>query len=495
VVGVVALAAFLRKGYFNGRPFWLDEAWVADSLRAPAWRVLDMSYPGPPLWAMLLRAVPKIGGAERYRVIAFLFSLGAVAPAAGIGAMFGRGRARAWHALAAALTIATLPAMVLRQDLKQYTVEAFVALALLWLIARADDAWSARRVVAIAVGAAAVAFATTAAFVCAAGLAALVVSLATARRWREATTTALIGIGAVGAQTVFLITVTARGPSEELRDYWSREFIPTNRGLGTALRFVGEHVVAAFGNTPIVASGAIALIIAGVWFAWRAGRRALALTGPLLFAGMTAASAIHVYPFLDRRTSLFLVTILAIYGSIAVVRVFESLMWRRTAVTIATLGLLGIAVVICVGDISAMRPSYAYENVRDQVRFISAHRADGDVIAVGYTASFGFAYYWPDRPSFLYETPSGSTVTFRVVYPRGDGIVIARGRTEAEVRGAVAAALAERRIDARVWLVLSHDDWTLWRRNVPDDVSVRRIPLRLGKRDALLLLTPKYRSG
>ena len=58
------------------------------------------------------------------------------------------------------------PAMLLRNDLKQYTAEAFACLILWVLIARVENEWRLRRLIAIAaVGSVGLLFANTVIFV------------------------------------------------------------------------------------------------------------------------------------------------------------------------------------------------------------------------------------------------------------------------------------------------------------------------------------------
>jgi hypothetical protein len=413
-----------------------------------------------------------------------------VAPAAAIGAMVGDRRTRRWCALVAALAAATFPQMIFRQDLKQYTAEALVALCLVWLFARADETWSVRRVAVVAgTAVAATTIATTAVFVSAAGFAALCVSLALTRRRREAWATAVAGAFALVAQLAFAVAVTLRGPGRELRAYWRRDLLPTDHGVWAAVLFVERRVAYAFGNAWPVVWPAMVLVIAGIWITWRKGQRALALIGPLLLGGLFVASAVHVYPFLDTRTSLFLMTILVMYGAVAVATAVGRLVRSWKTAPIAVLGLAGIAALVGHADARSMRPTFELQNVRDQIAYVAAHREPGDVILVGFPASYGFAYYWPRAPELTIGVPTGTTVTFSVSYPRDPTIVVARGRAASDVAAAMEEALARAGPRNRVWIVLSHDYKTFWRANMPTGGSMTKVPLRLGRLDALIVLT------
>ena len=487
---VVVLAAYLRKGYFSGRPFWLDEAWVADSVRAAPWRVFEMSSTGPPLWESLLRLVPNIGGLERYRVVPFLWSVGTIAPAAALGALVARRtRLRSGYAIAAALAAAVLPHMVARQDLKHYTTEVFVALGILWLVARIEAAWSVRRlVVAGVLCVSSVLFASAAAFVAIAAFGALCICLALDRRWRPLLLTALSTVVVAGVSVFLLLTVSLSSSAEKVRDYWRSDFIPTDHGMADAFHFAVTRVGREFAYTGLPSKLVAALIILGVVVAWARGKRVVALAGPALFIGMTIAAAVRIYPFLDRRTGLFLMTVLAVYAGIAVAWMAEQLARRKFGILVALVGIVGLAITIGAADRTAMRVGIPYENVRDQVAYLERHRTPGDVVVVGFPASYGFAYYWPVPPTFVPMARPEPLISFAVTYPRDPSVVIAAYRSGADIRVALDSALA-RASRGRVWVVISHDDPRAWIAMVPKGVDVRRVDLPLGPSDALLMLT------
>jgi hypothetical protein len=56
-----------RPGYLFSHAFWLDEGWVADSLRAPLQQLRLLTSSTPIGWTFLLRLVPDVGPPERLR--------------------------------------------------------------------------------------------------------------------------------------------------------------------------------------------------------------------------------------------------------------------------------------------------------------------------------------------------------------------------------------------------------------------------------------------
>ena len=491
LVVVTALAAYLRKGYFRGRPYWLDEAWVVDSVRASPWRVFRMSSTSPPLWEMMLRFVPTIGGPERHRVVPFLLSVGTVAPAAAIGAALGaRPRQRLGYALGAALAVAVLPHMIVRQDLKQFTAEAFIALGMLWLIARMEQTWTWRRlVVAGAVAVPAVLIASNALFVALAAFGSLCLCLLIDGRRRESVATGVAAIIVAGLNVALLSWASPYGPGGGLQDYWKKDFIPVDRGMGQAFHFVRVRIGREFGYTHLPTALFVALIVVGIAVLWANRRRVLAMAGPVLLGGLAIAAALKIYPFLDRRTSLFLMAILAIDAAVGVVWLVRLVARSMPGVAIAVAGVAALAVPLRAADVAALKPSTPYENVRDQVTYIERHRARGDVIVVGFPASFGFAYYWRDPPTFVPQPRPEPLVTFAVTYPRDRSIVVASYRGYRDIRAALEGGLSRAAHGDAVWVVLSHDTPAAWTALIPNDVRVERITLRLGPTDALLRLT------
>ncbi len=124
---VVGLAVLLVHDvpYMLHHSLWVDEGWVADSVRARITLVPSMTSSTPLGWSLLLRLVP-FGGPQRLRLVPLGFTM----LAAAAGYLFGR-ELRLTRFATGILTGAAVllaPAMLLRDDLKQYTAEAFACL-------------------------------------------------------------------------------------------------------------------------------------------------------------------------------------------------------------------------------------------------------------------------------------------------------------------------------------------------------------------------------
>src|SRR5829696_6963946 len=116
-----------RPGYLLSHAFWLDEAWVAASVRAPLRQLPMVSSSTPIGWALLLRLVPDVGPPERLRLLPLAFAVAAVVAAYLLDRRLGRAQA-----VAAGLAAALAPSALRWPSLKQYTADAFVTLLLLW---------------------------------------------------------------------------------------------------------------------------------------------------------------------------------------------------------------------------------------------------------------------------------------------------------------------------------------------------------------------------
>jgi hypothetical protein len=81
VLGLLVLAMLSRRfGYLFSHSFFLDEGWVADSVRAPLQQLRLLTSSTPIGWTLLLRLVPPVGPPERLRLLPIAFAVAAVVP-------------------------------------------------------------------------------------------------------------------------------------------------------------------------------------------------------------------------------------------------------------------------------------------------------------------------------------------------------------------------------------------------------------------------------
>ncbi len=169
LVGALMVTTFLVHpvALMMRRPYWVDEAWVADLTRLPFARSLSLSSSTPVGWLALLHLIPG-EALQRGRVLTLAFAIlsSAAAYVLARGLMWRtRGAARV-AGVVVAVAVSFVPIAIERNDLKQYTADAFFALALLTVTRAVDSSPRSRSVVWLGVVAVvAVLFSSTSAFV------------------------------------------------------------------------------------------------------------------------------------------------------------------------------------------------------------------------------------------------------------------------------------------------------------------------------------------
>ena len=460
LLGLLVLAVH-DVPYMLRHPFWTDEAWVAVTTRFPLSQLPATTSSMPIGWSALMRLFTG-GGTQTSRLLPLAFAGAAVV----VAYWFARRIGWRWEAasvaagLLAAIGVLLVPAMLVRNDLKQYTADAFTALLTLALTSRLERQWSRRGLVALSVSVwAGMLFSNAVAFVGVAAFAALCVIQIVRRDWRRLVETAVAGactgILMLGVYEAF----DARAVSPlNASVYWPHFFLPVSHGLSASTAFVLHRldaVQANFGLGP--AWLALPLVIAGLVTMARLGRPATALAILALWPEMLVLSALKKFPFLNPRTSTFLFAITIVVAAIGLVGVCSLLRpWFRGW---AAAGLTAAAVVVfAVGAQPYVRShTIANEDVRDQALYVAAHAAPHDVILVNMSSNWGFAYYWPTGQPARRAT-TADMQQYVAYFPDQPRIVVASARDVAGVDIALSQALARVRQHrcARIWLVRTH---------------------------------------
>jgi MFS family permease len=252
----------------------------------------------------------------------------------------------------------------------------------------------------VAVAVVSITFSLTALFVAAAVFGGLVLVAALDRAWRWAAEVVVAGVAVAVLMGAYLAAVVLPHLHTALNHYWAPYYL---RGSLSFMAHVSwrrlgrlEHALAI--PSPVFVAFFIAGIVALYWL--RA--RALAFAVPGLWVEMALMGRLSKYPFLDERTSHFLlITSLVVVAIGAVATVFAiGTMLARVNRIVAWVSCGALALVLASLFASGVGP-YLYdlhiphEDLRAQTEYIAAHRHAGDVILVDYTASFGLAYYWP----------------------------------------------------------------------------------------------------
>jgi len=453
ILALLVLAILVRRPWYMLRhPFWLDEAWVVDSVRAPFRSLPSLTSSTPLGWTALLRTVPPVGGEERYRLLPLLFATASVLPAYALGRiLFAEGRL---GAAVTGLTLAIIPAGLLRHDLKQYTADVFMAVLLFWLSARLEREWSRRHLLTLLLASAAgLLISHTTAFVASSVLVALFLVNIGRGAWNRVRDVVIAGGALLIVSLSIYFGIDRRGINPRLTAFWSKLYVPLGRGPITALDFVlhrGSLLLKGLHLGPWWL--ALVLVLLGSVSLWRRGYLALALVIPLVAIEMVIASIGRRYPLWDQRTSLFFAAAATLAAAIGVTTVAMALKRHRT---VSTLVVVSFLVLLAVGATRTYRKPLPTEDVRGAARFVATHRGPGDSIVVSMEAGYAFAYYWhPDRPLFVPSTVTA--LTFAVRYAEGSRIVVATSFAGEDIAKAFDAAAGQTATGARIWIVLSH---------------------------------------
>lgn len=445
--------------YLLTTPFWLDEAWVAVASKAPFDRLPTITSSTPLGWTLTMLAIPG-SGEQRYRLLPLAFAAGSVVVA------FLLARDLAWPSrtyayvagTTAALAAAVVPVALLRNDLKQFTGDAFFAVLLVWLLVRVEQKWSRQRLGILVAASIVGSFVSTASlFVTAALFVSLVLtSLVRRNRTRiieSVVATAGAGLGTLAIAVVFILP----NASDSLSGYWADWFLSLGDGVFELGRIAWGRLadlssLMGFG-WPVVL---VVFTVVGMASVALRGRPAAAITIPVLWLEMLALGILDRYPFLDRRTSHFLLVLTIVVVAIGVVDIAIRLAALRRGLGVVFL--IGVAALYFAGVSEYVgRPTIPNEDVRSQVRYVESNLIEGDTVVVSVGGTFGFPYYWSlDDPVFFDST--GWPTGFGVEY-ESERIIIATGRSSATIDDALGRATAqamEAESSGRIWLVRTH---------------------------------------
>jgi hypothetical protein len=460
LLGLLVLVAH-DVAYILRQPFWVDEAWVAITAKFPLSQLPATTDSTPIGWSVLLRVVSE-AGTQTSRVLPLAFAGVAVAIAYWFGRRLGWRRPEASVAagLAAGLGVLLVPALLVRDDLKQYTADACLVLLVLAVTSRVEREWSRPGLVALSVAVwGGMLFSHTVAFVGAAAFVAVCVVELARRNWRRLGEAVVAGVGSAILMLGVYEAFDARAVTPALTDSGFRQYyLPVSRGLHAEIAFVTsrfEALHAYFGLGP--GWLAVPLVIAGLVTLFRLGRPATAITVAILWPEMLVLSALRKYPFLDLRTSTFLFAITVVVAAVGAIGVCSLVRpWLRGGIAAA---LAAAAVLLFAAGAQPYVRDHQIpdQDVRIQARYVAAHAAPADVILVNLSSNWGFAYYWPvGQPS---RRPDAVVAQgYEAYFPGQPRIVVARGRDDHDVDDALSQALtlARQRSATRIWLVRTH---------------------------------------
>jgi hypothetical protein len=458
-LGLVVLVVH-DLGYLLRQPFWVDEAWAAVTTRFPLSQLPATTSSSPIGWSLLLGVV-RLGGDQRLRLLPLAFAGAAVAIAYWFARRLDwrRREASVIAGVLAAVGVLLIPAMLTRNDLKQYTADACMALLILAVTSRLERQWSRRGLVGLSVAVwGGMLFSHTAAFVGVAAFGALCIVQLARRAWGRLLEATVVGAGTAVLMLGVYKAFDARAVVSGLTAYWSHYYLPIGNGVHAGIQFVRlrfDELHAYFGLGP--AWLVVALFIAGLVTIVRLGRPATALTAFALWPEMLAVSALKKYPFLDLRTSTFLFAVTVMVAAIGVAGLCSMIRPRLKGLVPATIAALIVVAFAANAQPFARQHTIVAENVRDQALYVAAHATPRDVTVVNLSSNWGFAYYWPiGHPS---RRPDPVVFQgYEAYFPDQPRIIVARDRDVAAVEEALSEARTKalQHPDARIWLIQTH---------------------------------------
>jgi hypothetical protein len=386
---------------------------------------------------------------------------------------WGRREAATSAGLLGAMAALLVPSMLIRNDLKQYTADAALALAALIFTANVERDRSRRSLIVLSISVwGGMLLSHTMAFVGAAAFIAIVLVALVRRAWGTALESAIAGVLTAALMLVVYEVFDARAVIPALKTYWQNYYLPTGKGHSAAPHFLHltlDELRPDFGLGPlwIVAM----LFLAGLITLVVLGRPATALTALALWPEMIVLSAAKRYPFGDARTSTFLVVVTVVVAAIGVAGLGALL--RRWG----AFGLNQAVVMLAVALFALQSHPYVrshlipHDTVRDQANYVHAHAAPNDVVVVSMGATWNMADYWPTGHLQIETDPHlAQGLPALTDQPQ---IIDARDRTAPAVALAFDQALdrANARPGIRIWIIYGQPglhEATYWAQAVQD---------------------------
>lgn len=281
-------------------------------------------------------------------------------------------------------------------EVKQYSTDVAVALALLLAaLAALEGPLTARRAALLAAaGSAAVWFSHPAIFVLAGAGVALAASAAAGRDWPRLARLVAVGAAWVASFGAFyLVSLDEIAENAKRQRFWGDAFLPMPPVTAEAAAWLRATFLELFANPGGFSPAWLALLLFLAGCAWLLAtdwRRGTALLAPIALC--LAASGLRMYPF-SSRLLLFLVPAL-ILGTVKGVELLAT----RTRAAGPLLG-LALAAALLAGPAAAAARHLASPRVNEEIKPVLAHvrdrRQPGDVVYLYYGAQYPMRYYAP----------------------------------------------------------------------------------------------------
>ncbi|GEM_PF-5011712 len=407
-VGCVILlaGAWLRFADLGLYDLWTDEAWVALSIDAPTLR--DMLFPDwyaqstPPLFLLIVRWITGVLGYSE----ATLRLLPAIAGVASV-ALIGRLTYLWSHSLPASWIAALLwafhpLALLYAHELKQYSTDACVLLALLCITERHARGGGWRSWVLLLLATClGIGLSHPAIFAVPMISLRLLLRADVLPQWRRWGETAFYTLGAGMLFVLQFFFIVRPEQTPWLFDYWDQidQFLPlpfSPSAMIVAVRQLWQFALYGFGQAAAwhaVQQGvAVAgVVLTGIGWLHMFRRSPAASSAPVvLLATTVGASMVRLYPFGGMRPSFFLIPLVISIASIGLERVARSMGSAGPVVAFTVLALL-------IPPLNAHtandKLSWMIAEMQPLLARLEQERQPSDLLRVHPTARFSYRYY------------------------------------------------------------------------------------------------------
>lgn len=442
----LVLAGFvlrLRQRLVN-RSLWLDEAMLANNILgrdfAGLFRPLDNDQGAPVGFLLVQKIITLLFGDSEFALRLFPFLAGCAALV--LMFLLARKISSAFASNLALALFAFSPALIYySSEVKQYSSDVAITLALILLFLKLDRAEFNKKEAAILalVGAFAIWFSHPALFVIAALGLTLFIQAVREKDKRKIISLLLVAlVWSLSLAALYLVNLRQLSTHQFFLDYWREGFVPRD---ASAFAWLVNSLRAPFMDLlglqlPFLFSGLL-FLLGTIGFTRRLPRFGLFL---LLILFLTLlASALTLYPFAGRMI-LFLAPILLLFLADGA----DLLLGSRTSVR--WVGGLKPAIQIALSAALLFSPlALAYENftapkmrehIRPTMQYLREHHRDGDLV---------YLYYWAEHAVRFYAPKYG--------FSMDDFIIGADHHADPELYRAELDAL---RGHGRVWVLFSH---------------------------------------
>jgi len=444
VTGLIVLGVALRlRQYLTGRSLWSDEAMLALNIVnrnfIGLFKPLGFDQGAPIGFLLVEKLFSSPFGRSEYALRFFPLIVGIIS--IWLFYLLLKRTTSAVGVFAALSLFVLNPRLIYySSEVKQYTVDVFVTIALLLLASHLfEDQPQKRNFAWLALaGFLALWFSHPALFVLA-GIGITLVILYIRRRDYVSLRTS-IGMGILWLANIILLyflILRDLGHNAYMYEYWQGAFMPLSpwKAIDWFRWMMGGIIATQFG-IPYFTFFVFMLFLIGWVILWLRNRN-YALTFALIFLVTLTVSALKLYPFAERMI-LFLIPLGLLLLGKTVEALYQSLQKQRALSVLATLILSGYLIY---GPLTTstgyfLKPKY-FEHIRPFMQFLQETWRSGDAMYISNGAVAQFEYYAP-------------------IYALKDVSFISNGREAYKNPNEILGQLDTLKGKSRVWILMSH---------------------------------------